>query len=80
MTQPSNKDRQPGKVAGRARSVPPAGPVPNNPPTDPGLPDPAPTSIDQVLARFLAIREALRGPAANDPDRNRKLWVIPGVQ
>jgi hypothetical protein len=36
--------------------------------------------VDLVLQRFLAIREALRGPAANDPNRDDKLWVIPGVQ
>lgn len=86
MTQPPNKDSHPRKATGRVRSAqltepPPTGP-PTGPPTDPPTDPPPtpPTAVDVVLARFLAIREALRGPAANDPNRNQKLWVIPGFQ
>jgi hypothetical protein len=36
------------------------------------------TPAEEALALFLRIREELRGPDENDPDRNKKLWVIPG--
>ena len=69
MTQP------PKKAAARPRTTDPGpGPVPDPVPVAP------PSPVDVVLTRFLAIREALRGPAANDPNRDQKLWVIPGFQ
>lgn len=66
MTQPTEMDSEQWEAADPERPD-----ELTDPPTDT-----QPAAVDPVQL-FRDIREALRGPASDDRDRDQKLWVIP---